>query len=54
MFKEASVAQPTERRASDPEVAGSSPAGRAKFDRVAYQREYMRKLRAGKVRADQG
>lgn len=29
-----------------PPVAGSNPAGPAKFDRNAYQREYMRKRRA--------
>jgi hypothetical protein len=31
---------------ASPPVVGSNPTGPAKFDRLAYQREYMRKRRA--------
>ena len=38
-----------EQRPLKPKVEGSIPSGSSKFDRNAYQREYMRKRRAKTV-----
>lgn len=46
----ARVAQRTEQQVPDLKAASSTPAASTKFDKTAYQREYMKRYRARKAK----